>query len=307
MEPFFQEYLANQGTVVKPCCWQRQNHICGRCPYHGWTGEEVRVPYAEFHRFFGFPYRSTDAICLLGHKGTLLAHGHPPIHQDPQVPFPFTPFQQVNPQPVQVHRVALPYRCCVSKIYNFSLKYQEVTLSIYFSQLYYTEDGFPTAMWNREALGSLSSLWPLVTLQRLLGGRGSTLHHSTQPSRTLTDRQNPHQINNLSGIKPYFRKAFPQAIQGKTSVLQKLEAFSSLSPASHQPFQMLKGSLLPPMSQSHSVLFPGMFLPFQREHLYPRPKNIIRHLKMPKDPASFKHKPIAVKPKPWYLLITSCY
>ncbi|KFV50688.1 Putative C-_U-editing enzyme APOBEC-4, partial [Gavia stellata] len=95
------------------------------------------------------------------------------------------------------------YHCCVSKIYNFLLKYPEITLCIYFSRLYHTEDHFPTAVWNREALRSLSSLWPRVTLQRLPGGArqyllcnfvsgipGSTLYHPTPPSRTLADGQN---------------------------------------------------------------------------------------------------------------------
>ncbi|KFW06165.1 Putative C-_U-editing enzyme APOBEC-4, partial [Fulmarus glacialis] len=95
------------------------------------------------------------------------------------------------------------YHYCISKIYNFLLKYPEITLCIYFSQFYHTEDGFPTAAWNREALRSLSSLWPRVTLQRLPGGArryllrnfvygipGATLYHPTSPSRTLADRQN---------------------------------------------------------------------------------------------------------------------
>ncbi|KFV03516.1 Putative C-_U-editing enzyme APOBEC-4, partial [Tauraco erythrolophus] len=96
------------------------------------------------------------------------------------------------------------YHCCVSKIYNFLLKYPGITLCLCFSQLYHAEDSFPTAAWNREALRSLSrGLWPRVTLQRLpgeawpyllcnfvYGTPGSTLYHSTSLSRTLADRQN---------------------------------------------------------------------------------------------------------------------
>ncbi|XP_010007632.1 PREDICTED: putative C-_U-editing enzyme APOBEC-4 [Nestor notabilis] len=315
----FQEYLTDQGTVVKPYCWQRQNHICAKCPYHIRTGEEARIPHAEFHRVFGFPYRSTAAIQtkhllfyeLRSFSGRVVQKGHATNCTDHDNHPESMLFEvggyldAVTDAYEDIGCIILysncspcneAYHCCVSKIYNFLLKYQEVTLCIYFSQLYHTEDGFPAAIWNREALRSLSSLWPQMTLQRMPGGAwhyllcnfvygipGSTLHHPTPPSTTLADRQNPHQINNLTGINPYFRKAFPQAIQGKPVVLQKLKAFSSPSPASHQPFQMLKGSLLPPMSQSHSVLFPGMFLPFQREHLHPRPKHIIRHLKMPKE------------------------
>ncbi|XP_030350735.1 putative C-_U-editing enzyme APOBEC-4 [Strigops habroptila] len=315
----FREYLTNQGTVVKPYCWQRQNHICAKCPYHIRTGEEARVPYAEFHRVFGFPYGSTATIRtkhllfyeLRNFSDRVVQKGHATNCTD-QDNHPESMLFEVggyldavtdayeNIGCIILYSNYSPcneaYHCCASKIYNFLLKYQEVTLCIYFSQLYHTEDSFSTAMWNREALRSLSRLWPRMTLQRLPGGAwhyllcnfvygipGSTLRHPTPPSRTLADRQNPHQINNLTGMNPYFRKAFPQAIQGKPGVLQKLKAFSSPSPASQQPFQMLKGSLLPPMSQSHSVLFPGMFLPFQREHLYPRPKNIIRHIKMPNE------------------------
>ena len=34
-----------------------------------------------------------DAIGLLGHKGTVLVHGHPAVHQEPQVPFPYVALQ----------------------------------------------------------------------------------------------------------------------------------------------------------------------------------------------------------------------
>ncbi|KAM4655702.1 LOW QUALITY PROTEIN: putative C-_U-editing enzyme APOBEC-4 [Amazona ochrocephala] len=310
----FQEYLTNQGTVVKPYCWQRQNLPQVSLP-HIWTGEEARVPYVEFHRVFGFPYRSTTAqnnhllfYELRSFSGRVVQKGHATNCTDQDNHPESMLFEvggyldAVTDAYENIGCIILcsnyspcneAYHCCVSKIYNFLLKYQEVTLSIHFSQLYHTENDFPTAMWNCEALWRLSSLWPRVTLQRLPGGAwhyllcnfvcgipGST---PTRPSRTSADRQNPHQINNLTGMKPYFRKAFPQAIQGKPAVLQKLKALSSPSPASQQPFQMVKSSLLRPMSQSHSVLFPGLFLPFQREQLYPRPKNIIRHLKMPKE------------------------
>ncbi|NXX15568.1 ABEC4 enzyme, partial [Podargus strigoides] len=312
----FQEYLTNQGTVVKPYSWQRQNHLCAKCPYHIRTGEEARVPYAEFHRVFGFPCRSTATLHtkhllfyeLRSFSGRVVQKGHATNctdqdHHPESMLFEVGGYlDAVTDAYEDVGCVILyskyspcneAYHCCVSKIYNFLLKYPEITLCIYFSQLYHTEEGFPTAVWNRQALRSLSSLWPQVTLQRLPGDTwhyllcnfvygipGSTLHHPTPPSRTLADRQAPHQMNNLTGMKPYFRKAFPQALQGKPAVQQKLKTFSSPSLASQQPSLVTKGSLLPPVTQSHSVLFPGMFLPFQRE---PRPKNIVRHLKMPKE------------------------
>ena len=47
-------------------------------------------------------------IGLLGHKGTLLAHGHPIIHQDTQVLLCRAPFQHVSPWPVVMHEVIPP-------------------------------------------------------------------------------------------------------------------------------------------------------------------------------------------------------
>ncbi|NWX46584.1 ABEC4 enzyme, partial [Steatornis caripensis] len=315
----FQEFLTHQGTVVKPYRWQSQNHICAECPYHVRTGEEARVPYAKFHRVFGFSCRSTATLQnkhllfyeLRSFSGTVVQKGHGTNctvqgnHPESMLFEMGGYLDAVTDAYENIGCIILysnyspcneAYHCCVSKIYNFLLKYPEITLCIYFSQLYHTEDGFPAAAWNHEALRSLSSLWPRVTLQRLLGGAQcyllpnfvygipeSSLYHPSPLSRTLTDGQNPHQINNLTGTKLCFREAFPQAMQGKPAVQQNLKTFSSPSPASEQPFRAMKGSLLPPMSQSHLVLFPGMFLPFQREQLNPRPKNIVRHLKMPKE------------------------
>ncbi|NXK51989.1 ABEC4 enzyme, partial [Chauna torquata] len=318
-EKIFQEYLTNQGTVVKPYCWQAQNRICTKCPYHIRTGEEARVLYAEFHQAFGFPYRSTANLQnnhllfyeLRSSSGTVVQKGHATNCTD-QDSHPESMLFEVDgylDSVTYTHKnigcIILysnyspcneAYHCCISKIYNFLLKYPEIALCVCFSQLYHTEDSFPTAAWNREALRSLSSLWPRVTLHPLPAGTrrhllsnfvygipGSTLYHPASPARTLADQQNPDQINNLTGTEPYFRKAFSQAMQGKPAVQQHLKTFSFSSPAFQKPLQVMKGSLPPPMSQSHLVLFPGMFLSSQREHLYPRPKNIVRHLKMPKE------------------------
>ncbi|NXF33272.1 ABEC1 enzyme, partial [Nyctibius bracteatus] len=315
----FQEYLTNQGTVVKPYRWQRQNHICAKCPYHIRTGEEARVSYTEFHRVFGFPHGSTATLQnkhllfyeLRNFSGRAVQKGHATNctyrdnHPESML-FEAGGYLDAVTDACENIRCIILYSnyspCneahhgCVSKIYSFLLRYPKITLCFYFSRLYHTEDGVPTAVWNRRALRSLSSLWPRVTLQRLPGGiwryllcnfvysaPGSTLYHPTPPSRTLAERQNPHQINNVTGMETYFRKAFPPSMQGNPAVQQNIKTFPSPSPASHQPFQVMEGSLLPPMSQSHLVLLPGMFLPFQREHLYPRPKNIVRHLKMPEE------------------------
>ncbi|NXX76172.1 ABEC1 enzyme, partial [Urocolius indicus] len=315
----FQEYVTNQGTVVKPYCWQRQNQVCAECPYHIRTGREARVPYAEFHRVFGLPFGSTSTLQnkhllfyeLRSFSGTVVQKGRATnctkqdTHPESMLFEVGGYLDAVTDAYENIRCIILfsnyspcneAYHCCISKIYNFLLKYPEITLCIYFSQLYHTEDRSPHGWWNREALRSLSSLWPQVTLQRLPGGAwpyllchfvygipGSTLYNPTPPSTTLANGQNPHQINNLTGRKMYFRHALPQAVQGKPAVQQNLKAFSSPSPASQQLFQATKARLLPPVSQSHLVLFPGMFLPFQREQLHPRPKKIVRHLKMPQE------------------------
>jgi len=53
------------------------------------------------------PNTSHGAIDLLGHKGTGLAHGHPAVHQDSQVPFTYATLQQLSPQPILVTGVVL--------------------------------------------------------------------------------------------------------------------------------------------------------------------------------------------------------
>ncbi|XP_067996609.1 putative C-_U-editing enzyme APOBEC-4 [Melanerpes formicivorus] len=314
----FQEYLTSQGTVVKPYYWQRQSHICAKCPFHIRTGEEARVPYAEFRRIFGFPYRSRAALQtkhllfyeLRSFLGKLIQKGHA-TNCTAQGSHPESMLFEAggyldavtgayeNRGCIILYSNYSPcneaFHCCISKIYNFLLKYPEIKLCIFFSQLYHTEDSFPTATWNCEALWSLSSLWPQVTLQRLPEGAwpyllcnfvygipGSILSHPTPTSRTSADQQNLHQMKDFTGTKLYFREAFPQGMQGKPAAWQNLKVFSSPGLASHQPFQGTKGSPLPPTSRSHLGHYPGMFFPFQREHLYPKPKNIIRHLRMPK-------------------------
>ncbi|XP_051480918.1 putative C-_U-editing enzyme APOBEC-4 [Apus apus] len=318
----FQEYLTNQGTVVKPYCWQKQNHLCANCPFHIRTGEEARVPYEEFCRVFGFPGRLTATLKtkhllfyeLRSFSGGLVQKGRATnctardSHPESML-FEVGGYLDAVIDAYESIRCIIlyssyspcneAYHCCITKIYRLLLKYPELTLCIYFSQLYHAEDGFPTAAWNKAALQSLSSLWPRVTLQRLpsrtqhyllcnfvYGIPGSTLYHPTLLSRTSVDRQNPHQTNNLRGMKPYFRNVFPQAVEGKAAVLQNLEIFTSPSLASQQPFEVTMSSQLPPMSQSHLVFLPSTFLPFQRKHLYPRPQNIVRHLKMPKEQPS---------------------
>ncbi|PKU35805.1 hypothetical protein llap_13892 [Limosa lapponica baueri] len=54
------------------------------------------------------PDAPQDAIGLPGHKGTLLAHGHPVVHQDSQAFFHRAALQQVSLQSLLVHGVIPP-------------------------------------------------------------------------------------------------------------------------------------------------------------------------------------------------------
>ncbi|NXK34026.1 ABEC1 enzyme, partial [Piprites chloris] len=313
----FQEFLTNQGTVVKPCWWQRQCHACAKCPFHIRTGEEARVPYTEFHRLFGSPRRPTATpqnrhllfYELRSFSGRVLQKGQA-TNCTAQAKHPeavlfeaggyldaataacesircITLYSNLSPCDEAQH-------CCLRKMYNFLLRHPHITLCIYFSQLYHTGNGSPGAVGNARALRSLCSLWPRVTLQWLPEGAqqyllchfvcgitGAIPRHPGLPSGCSAGQQNPHQIN-LTGVKPCFREASPRGMEGNPALQQNLKAFPSPSLASRQPFPAMKGTLLPPVSPSH-VLFPGVFLPSQREQTYLRPINIVRHLKMPKE------------------------
>ncbi|XP_039236043.1 putative C-_U-editing enzyme APOBEC-4 [Pipra filicauda] len=313
----FQEFLTNQGTVVKPCWWQRQCHACARCPFHIRTGEEARVPYTEFHGLFGSPHRPTATpqnrhllfYELRSFSGRVLQKGHATnctarAKHPEAVLFEAGGYLDAATAACESIGCIILYsnlspcdeaqHCCLRKMYSFLLRHPHVTLCIYFSQLRHTGSGSPRAGGNARALRSLRSLWPRVTLQRLPEGAqqyllrhfvcgitGATPPHRVLPSGASAGRQNPHQ-SNLTGAKTYFREAFPQGMEGNLAVQQNLKAFPSPSPASRQPFPAMKGTLLPPMSPSH-VLFPSVFLPSQRKQLYLRPINIVRHLKMPKE------------------------
>ncbi|NWI58352.1 ABEC4 enzyme, partial [Calyptomena viridis] len=314
----FQEFLTNQGTVVKPCCCQRQPHTCAKCPFHIRTGEEARVPYTEFHGVFGFPHRptvtpqnrhllfyelrsSSGRVLQKGHATNCTAQGKHPE----SVLFGAGGYLDAATATCASISSIILYsnfspcneaqHCCVRKMYSFLLRHPHITLCIYFSQLYHTRDGCPSAVGNVRALRTLCCLWPRVTLQRLPGVArqyllchfvsgitGATPHCPVLPAGASAGRQNPQQINS-TGTKTYFREAFRQGMQGNRAVQQNLKAFPSPSLASQQPFPAMKGTLLPPMSPSHVMLFPGMFLPSQSEKLCPRPRNIVRHLKMPKE------------------------
>ncbi|PKU46836.1 hypothetical protein llap_2809 [Limosa lapponica baueri] len=74
-------------------------------PHQGRVEGEDDLPRPAGHTLLDSPQ---DAIGLLGHKGTLLAHGHSVVHQDSQVFFHRAALQQVSPQPLLVHGVIAP-------------------------------------------------------------------------------------------------------------------------------------------------------------------------------------------------------
>ncbi|NWV77928.1 ABEC4 enzyme, partial [Dasyornis broadbenti] len=304
----FQEFLTHQGTVVKSCCWQRQNSVCAKCPYHIRTGEEARVPYTEFHSAFVLPHTPAETpqnrhllfyelrsfsgrVLQKGHASSCRARGKHPeaalfeagAYLDAAAAAcasvsRITLYSNFSPCNEAQHR-------CVRKMLSFLLRHPHISLCVFFSQAYPCGDS-PAA-----ALRGLCSLWPRVTLRRLPGGAwpyllchfvcgitGAAPRHPALPAGP----QNPHRIN-PAGMQTCFRTAFAWGMQGNPAGQQSLKAFSSLSPASQQPFPAMKGRLPPLISPSHRVLFPGVFLPSQREQLYPRPRNIVRHLKMPKE------------------------
>ncbi|XP_031240614.1 putative C-_U-editing enzyme APOBEC-4 isoform X2 [Mastomys coucha] len=240
MEPLYEEYLTQGGTIVKPYYWLSFSLDCTNCPYHIRTGEEARVPYTEFHETFGFPwstYPQTKHLTFyelrsssenLIQKGLASnctgSHNHPESmlfekngYLDAVI------FHNSNIRHIVLYSNNSPCNeakhCCISKMYNFLVNYPEVTLSVFFSQLYHIENQFPTSAWNRQALRSLASLWPQVTLSPISGGlwhsilekfvrgiSGSTVPQPFTAGRILPDRYNAYEINSITGVKPCQQK-----------------------------------------------------------------------------------------------------
>ncbi|KAK4831026.1 hypothetical protein QYF61_014914 [Mycteria americana] len=71
-----------------------------QCPVQG----DDHFPSPAGHMI---PHTSQDAIGLLGHLGTLLAHIQPAVHQHSQVLFRWAAFQPLSPKPVALHGVVV--------------------------------------------------------------------------------------------------------------------------------------------------------------------------------------------------------
>ncbi|OCT83094.1 putative C-_U-editing enzyme APOBEC-4 [Xenopus laevis] len=315
MENFFQEFAGSHGTLVKPYYWFEPNQNCSKCPYHIKTGEESRVTYGEFYEAFGFPYGPTMpenkqlifyevkdfsgtnlqkgqvTNCVIsnlhaesilfedhGYLDTLLCHhgtvGYITLYAN------YTPCNEYD-------------HYCISKIYNFLLKHQDTRLDIYFSQLYHVEENSPAADWNRQALRSLASLWPRVTINPLSDGiwknllynfaKGislSALYQPILPARASADSSNAYAIHLITGIKPYFVDVSPASKLQEPNHHQE-----SMIPKTH--YNMVPKHLSGNYQYSAYPVPQGLIAPFPVPRIQvpqvasSKPRNVVRHLKMP--------------------------
>ncbi|KAG8436527.1 hypothetical protein GDO86_007582 [Hymenochirus boettgeri] len=314
MENHFQEFSGYHGTLVKPYYWFYPNQDCSKCPYHIKTGEEARVTYKEFYESFGFPYGPTmpeskqlifyelkdfsRATVQRGHVTNCVAsnlhvesilfdnNGYMEtlLYQLNSICY-ITLYANYTPCNEYTH-------CCISKIYNFLLKYPETRLDIYFSQLYHVDDDFPVSAWNREALKSLGNLWPQVTINPLSGGVWQTLLYSFvkgissttlyQPilqSRASADRFNAHRIHLITGIKPYFVDVIPMSKpQEPTHCYKPTQANVGSNSAPHHFRSNSQYAFpLPPIP---IIPFPAPQFKIKQE-TSSKPINVVRHLNMP--------------------------
>ncbi|XP_007935864.1 putative C-_U-editing enzyme APOBEC-4 [Orycteropus afer afer] len=323
MEPLYEEYLADCGTIVKPYYWLNFSLVCANCPYHIRTGEEARVPYTEFCQTFGFPYGPIHSQTkhlifyeLKSSSGNLVQKGHASSctgnHIHPESMLFETKgyldsalYNNNNIGHIILYSNNSPCNeanhCCISKMYNFLLMYPDVTLSIYFSQLYHTEADFPASSWNREALRSLASLWPQVTLSPISGGiwhsllhnfvsgvSGSAIFQPILSGRALADRHNAYKINAIAGVKPYFTDVLPQTKENQNIKVQSaLESYPFNNVFRKQSFQVSSGHLQPNLTPGPRIPVVFVLVPFrdlppihvdQNPH---KPRNVVRHLNMP--------------------------
>ncbi|XP_034368682.1 putative C-_U-editing enzyme APOBEC-4 [Arvicanthis niloticus] len=314
MEPLYEEYLTQGGTIVKPYYWLSFSLNCTNCPYHIRTGEEARVPYTEFHKTFGFPWStypqtkhltfyelrsSSEDLIQRGLASNCTgSHSHPESmlfekngYLDAVI------FHNSNIRHIILYSNNSPCNeakhCCISKMYNFLMNYPELTLSVFFSQLYHTENRFPTSAWNREALRSLASLWPQVTLSPISGGlwhsilekfvsdiSGSTLLQPFTDGRILADRYNAYEINSITGVNPYFidvlQSQQKENQSGKAWPAFEYYPLNNADPAQWQPTKN-QDSRTPAVS----MLVPYRDLPPIHEGSNPqKPRTVVRHLNM---------------------------
>lgn len=313
MEPLYEEYLTYGGTIVKPYYWLSFSLDCINCPYHIRTGEEARVPYTEFQQIFGFPwstYPQTKHLTfyeLRSSSGNLIQKGHASNctgnqrHPESML-FESNGYLDSAISHNSTIRHIILYsnhspcnednHCCINKMYNFLMTYPGVTLNVFFSQLYHTENQFPTSAWNREALRNLAGLWPQVTLSPISGDIwhsilenfvsgvwGSTVLRPFIAGRIMADRYNAYEINSITGVKPYFIDVL-QRQRKENQNIKVWAAFENHPLNNADPGQ-------PNLSQDPRT--PMVFLLVPHKDLPPiqgaqnaqKPRNVVRHLNMP--------------------------
>ncbi|ETE70332.1 putative C-_U-editing enzyme APOBEC-4, partial [Ophiophagus hannah] len=150
--------------------------------------------------------------------------------------------------------------------------------------LYHTEEDFPMSTWNCEALQSLASMWPQVTLNPLCGGLWHSLlynfvssmpqarfYHPILPIRTLADKKNATQIRSITGMKLPFVNTWSQPIYGTSSAAPSLQNYYLST--SNYPAELTSSRLPPKGMPSFHFTPPINTLP----PLYKKPRNIVRH------------------------------
>ncbi|KAM8930716.1 putative C-_U-editing enzyme APOBEC-4 [Pelodytes ibericus] len=314
MEYFFQEFSGYHGTLVKPYYWLYQNQNCLKCPYHIRTGEESRVTYGEFYQAFGFPYGPTmpENRQLLFYEikafsGAVLQKGQVTNCASSNIHAESILFEKHGYlESFLFHHESVGYitvyanytpcnECanyCISKIHDFLVKYPQMRLDIYFSQLYHVSENSPFAVWNREALKSLAGHWPRVTLNPISNGiwqtvlytfvkevPATTLYQTILPARASADSYNAHLIYVITGIKPYFVDVPPQPKPAR-----RQEALvGNVNPILVPQQQDANFQYLPFLGSTRPFMpGPASFLHAQKE-MPSKPMHIVRHLKMPED------------------------
>ncbi|CAN2390030.1 Apolipoprotein B mRNA editing enzyme catalytic, partial [Pristimantis euphronides] len=313
METIFQEFPGYNGTLVKPYYWLYPSHKCVKCPYHIRTGVYSRVTYGEFYEAFGFPYGPTmpkdrqlifyEIKTLNGaaiQKGQVTNCTQSNLHAESMLfekhGYLDSFLCQHNPVGyLTLYTNFTPCNeyghCCISKIYELIMRYSEMRLDIYFSQMYHVAEDFPAAFWNKEALKSLAGHWPRVTLNPLNNGVWKTVLHAfvkevpestfyqpILPARASADSYNACMIHFITGIKPYFVDDSPASQPQETKCIsdhQSEKNHSACFPQSQNSFFQPY-----PVFVSHLPFIPASDSP---KLVTSKPKQIVRHLKMPVD------------------------
>uniref|UniRef100_A0A5F8H3T8 CMP/dCMP-type deaminase domain-containing protein n=1 Tax=Monodelphis domestica TaxID=13616 RepID=A0A5F8H3T8_MONDO len=302
MEPLYQEYLTNHGTVVKPYYWLALTLDCSKCPYHIQTGEEARVTHTEFYQLFGFPcgpspqtkhltfYELKTSSGNLVQKGQASSCTEYDTHPESML-FEMGSYLESlihnndNSEQISLYSNYCPCNeanhCCISKMYNFLMRYPDVNLNVYFSQLYHAETNFPVSAWNCEALQSLASLCDVS---------GAILYQPLWLARALADRHNAYEIRAITGVKPHFIDVLPQTTVNPNTKAQLDLQKCPLSNVFPQESSQVMNNQLPLMMMTPEQRTPIIFMlvPFGEQQPLSvgqnpsKPKNIVRHLNMPR-------------------------